>query len=98
MENAFELMLKARFLDRHITEFVGDDKTMIPVIFPRTLRQDPKIYIVGEIREVDAPKFKEAARNSTRFIGTTMHEYDSTNVPGTLARLDYLNFIANLMV
>ncbi|SDO15648.1 Pilus assembly protein, ATPase of CpaF family [Paenibacillus sp. yr247] len=85
-ENAFEMMLKARFLDRDITEFVGDDKTMVPVIFPRTLRQDPKIYMIGEIREVEAPMYKEAARNSTGFVGTTMHEYDSTNVPGTLAR------------
>jgi len=85
-ENAPELGLKSRFPDRDITEFIGDDKTMVPVVFPRTLRQDPGQYIIGEVREVEAPMFKEACANTTGFVGTTMHEKDSSNVPGTLAR------------
>ncbi len=85
-ENAWELDLKARFPDRDITEFVGDDETMVPVVFPRTLRMDPQLYIVGEIREVEAPMYKEACANTQGLVMSTMHEKDSTNVPGTLAR------------
>ena len=85
-ENAWELNLKSRFPDRDITEFVGDDKTMVPVVFPRTLRMDPQQYLIGEVREVEAPMYKEACANTTGLVATTMHERDSTNVPGTLAR------------
>jgi len=85
-ENAWELNLKARFPDRDITEFEGNDETMVPIIFPRTLRMDPQQYLIGEVREVEAPMFKEACANTTGFVATTMHEKDSTNVPGTLAR------------
>jgi pilus assembly protein CpaF len=85
-ENAWELNLKAHFPDRDITEFVGDDKTMVSVVFPRTLRQDPGQYVIGEVREVEASMYKEACANTTGFVITTMHEKDSTNVPGTLAR------------
>jgi pilus assembly protein CpaF len=85
-ENAPELGLKARFPDRDITEFIGDDKTMVSIVFPRTLRQDPGQYIIGEVREVEAPMFKESCANTTGLVITTMHEKDSSNVPGTLAR------------
>ncbi|WP_331700191.1 ATPase, T2SS/T4P/T4SS family [Paenibacillus sp. IITD108] len=85
-ENAWELDLKARFPDRDITEFVGDDRTMVPVVFPRTLRMDPQIYVIGEVREVEAPMYKEACANTRGLVITTMHEKNSTNVPGTLAR------------
>lgn len=85
-ENAWELDLKKRFPDRDITEFVGDDKTMVSMVFPRTLRMDPQIYIIGEVREVEAPMYKEACANTRGLVATSMHEKDSTNVPGTLAR------------
>ncbi|WP_158630127.1 ATPase, T2SS/T4P/T4SS family [Cohnella sp. AR92] len=85
-ENAPELGLKALFPDRDITEFVGDDKTMVSEVFPRTLRQDPSQYLIGEVREVEAGMYKEACANTTGFVGSSMHEKDSTNVPGTLAR------------
>ncbi|NHN33355.1 ATPase, T2SS/T4P/T4SS family [Paenibacillus agricola] len=85
-ENAPELGLKSRFPDRDITEFVGDDKTMVSIVFPRTLRQDPGQYIIGEVREVEASMYKEACANTTGLVVTTMHEKDSSNVPGTLAR------------
>lgn len=85
-ELVFELDLQKDFPDRDISEYEGDETNMASVIIPLTLRQDAEQYLMGEIREVEAPGFKEICTNTTGTVITTMHEVDSTNVPGTLAR------------
>lgn len=85
-ELVFELDLQKDFPDRDISEYEGDETNMASVIIPLTLRQDAEQYLMGEIREVEAPGFKEICANTTGTVLTTMHEVDSTNVPGTLAR------------
>jgi type IV secretory pathway ATPase VirB11/archaellum biosynthesis ATPase len=85
-ENVFEIDLKRKFPDRDITEYQGHLSNMASVVIPLTLRQDTRQYIMQEVREVEAPALKEACTNTTGLVLSTMHESDSTNVPGTLAR------------
>lgn len=85
-EFRFELDLKRDFPDRDITEYEGDETNLASVVIPLTLRQDASQYLMGEVREVEAAGYKEALTNTTGFVWTSMHESDSANVPGTLAR------------
>ncbi|WP_163860405.1 ATPase, T2SS/T4P/T4SS family [Paenibacillus elgii] len=85
-ESEFEAQLKKKFPDRDITEYQASQASMESDIIPLTLRQDTQQYIMAETREKEAPAFKEACANTTGVVMTTMHETDSTNVPGTLAR------------
>jgi pilus assembly protein CpaF len=85
-ESEFEVDLKKKFPDRDITEFQAKHANMESKIIPLTLRQDTGQYIMAEVRETEAPALKEACANTTGWVAATMHENDSTNVPGTLAR------------
>lgn len=85
-EHVFEGDFKNKFPERDITEFSGDEKTLVPVVFPLSLRMDTQQYIMQEIREIEASMFKEACANTRGLVMATMHERDATNVPATLAR------------
>ncbi|MEI7026186.1 ATPase, T2SS/T4P/T4SS family [Paenibacillus sp. y28] len=85
-ESVFELDLKRQFPERDITEYEGNREKLVKEIVPLALRQDVAQFLLGEVREHEAGAYKEICSNTQGFVGSSMHESDSTNVPGTLAR------------